>query len=258
VSAITRDQLAARQRARERSTRRRRRRTLAGAGAVLAASVVIALLVGLAFRGGDGTSAAGGGAPPSPLDLGSRPPDLALARADAVVVKLPVDRTRIGGILFRAVDDPSVAALEPDSGRRYDVAPRDGRPGPDTGAVDVAAAPGTPVFAPVDGTIASVSDYVIAGRRIGYQVDIQPASAGDVVVRVNHIERIPASRRPASLCGASGGGPPRVGEWVAAGTSCLGQVRSLSDVEAVARPEIADYTSSGGSHVHIEVVRVGG
>jgi len=257
VSAITRDQLAARQRARERAAKRRRRRTVAGAGLVLALSVVLALLVGLVVRDSGGTAVAGGGKSRSQFDLGARPPDLALARADAVVLKLPVDRTRIGEILFRAVDDPSVAALEPDSGRRYDIAPRDGRPGPDTGAVDVAAAPGTPVFSPVDGTVASVSDYVIAGKRVGYQVDISPASAGDAVVRVNHITRIPASRRPASLCGASGAGPPRVGEWVAAGTSCLGQVRDLSDVEAVARPEIADYTGGGGSHVHIEVVRVG-
>ena len=193
----------------------------------------------------------------SALDLGARPPDRVIARAGLVELHLPVARARVAQTLFRSIDDPDAVALDPASGWKHVTAPRDGRAGPTTAAVDIAAPPGTIVYSPVNGTIASVEDYVVAGMRAGYEVDISPETQSDLLVRVRHITGIPLERLAGEVCGVAGLEKPNVGEFVTAGVTCIGQVRDASGLADVARPEIAKYVAGAGNHVHMEVVRVG-
>jgi hypothetical protein len=168
-----------------------------------------------------------------------------------------LERQRIAYTLFRSVDDPESVAFTPDKTWKYSIAPRDGRAGPDTSGLDIAAPAGAIVYAPVDGTITSVVDYVVAGTNAGYQVDITPEAQSDVVVRVRHITGIPEDRRASPRCGFASLERPNVGEFVTAGITCLGEVRDATDLADIARPEVAKYVSGPGNHVHMEVVRVG-
>jgi hypothetical protein len=194
----------------------------------------------------------------SVLDLGVRPPDRVIATAGAVEIHLPVDRSKAKLTLFRSVDDVTAIALDPDESWKHTVAPADGRAGPETAALDISAPPQTIVFSPVDGKVAAVTDYIVRGKKIGFQLDITPDVASDIVVRVRQIDPIDANvRNVQDPCGVAGVPKPRVGEPVTAGVTCIGEVRDVKTLLEVARPEIAKFTSDGGNHVHMEVVRVG-
>ncbi len=194
----------------------------------------------------------------SVLDLGVPPPDRVIATAGAVQLHLPLDRTKAGITLFRSVDNAEAIGLTPDASWNHTVAPGAGRAGPETAALDLAAAPNTIVYSPVDGKVAAVTDYMVRGKIIGFQLDITPDVASDVVVRVRHIDPIPIERNVQSACEGLAGIPkPTVGQVLTAGVTCIGQVRDVKELLEVARPEIAKFTSDGGNHVHMEVVRVG-
>lgn len=258
VAAVTPEQLEPARHVRARELKIRRRRNLVGAMAGLAVVGAVALVLARAQNVGPVDS----GAVASPvaasaLDLGVRPPDRVIARAGLVELHLPVDRARVAQTLMRPIDDPNAVALDVASGWKHVTAPRAGRAGPETAGMDIAAPPGTIVYSPVNGTIVSVTDYVVAGRTAGYEVDISPETQSDVVVRVRHITGIPLERLAGEVCGAAGFDAPNVGEFVTAGVSCIGQVRDASDLSEVARPEIAKYVAGPGNHVHMEVVRVG-
>jgi hypothetical protein len=230
---------------------------LAAAGGVLFA--IAAIAVALSTLLADDPVEPGAVASPvaaSALDLGARPPDRVIARVGLVEIHLPVDRSRIGLTLFRSVDDPDAPALRPDGSWKHSVASSDGRAGPETAGLDIAAPPGTIVYAPVDGTIASVTPYVVAGVEAGYQVDISPDAQSDILVRVRHITGIPVDRRAGEVCGTAGLEAPNVGQIVTAGVSCIGQVRDATDLLEAARPEIAKHVAGNGNHVHMEAVRV--
>lgn len=259
MAAVTPEQLDSARDPRVRESQIRRRRALVGAGLALAVIAIVA--VALAVVRGQSTVDAGAVASPvaaSALDLGARPPDRVIARAGLVELHLPVDRQRVALTLFRSVDNPDAVALRPDSTWKHTTAGRNGRAGPETAGLDIAAPPGTIVYSPVNGTIVSVSDYVVAGVLAGYQVDISPESQSDVLVRVRHIEGIPVDRRAGEVCnGEVGFDRPSVGTFVTAGVTCIGQIRDASDLLEVARPEVAKYVSGNGNHVHMEVLRVG-
>jgi len=258
VAAVNPEQLDSGSGLRARESRIRRRRALVGA--LIALGVIAAAAAGLgALRGSSAVDPAAVASPvaASALDLGTRPPDRVIARAGLVEFHLPVDRQRIALTLFRSVDNPDAVGLQPASTWKHTTASRNGA-GPQTAGLDIAAPPETIVYAPVDGTIESVTDYVVAGRRAGYQIDISPEAQSDVIVRVRHIEGIPVDRRAGSVCGgAAGFDRPTVGQFVTAGVTCIGEIRDATDLLDVARPEIAKYVSGSGSHVHMEVLRVG-
>ncbi len=193
----------------------------------------------------------------SALDLGLKPPDRVIARAGLVELHLPIDRQRVALTLFRPVDDVDAVALTADGTWKHSTAPSDGRAGPHTAGLDIAAPAGAIVYAPVDGTITSVVPYTVAGVEAGYQVDITPDVQSDVIVRVRHIEGIPEDRRAGPACKVGGLEKPNVGEPVTAGITCIGQVRDATNLLQVARPEIAKYVSGSGNHMHMEVLRVG-
>ncbi|MER3410341.1 MAG: hypothetical protein C4306_09650, partial [Thermoleophilia bacterium] len=111
----------------------------------------------------------------------------------------------------------------------------DGGSGPRTGALDVGARAGTDVYAPVDGTVVSISRLVLDGRQRASRVDIQPSQAPSVIVSVSRLRVDPALT---------------VGSPVTAATSKIGVVVDLSRVE---RQALAAYTGEAGNHVTIEV-----
>ncbi len=258
VAAVTPERLEPTRGLRARQTRIRRRRSIVGAVAALCIASAAAVVWSTARQTGEVDS----GAVASPvtasaLDLGIRPPDRVIARAGVVELHLPIDRQRIAFTLFRAVDNIDAVALTPDGTWKHSIAPRDGRAGPETAGLDIAAPADAIVYSPVDGTITSVVPYMVAGVEAGYQVDITPDVQSDVIVRVRHITGIPVDRRAGPVCDVGGLAKPNVGEPVTAGITCIGQVRDATDLLQVARPEIAKYVSGSGNHVHMEVLRVG-
>jgi murein DD-endopeptidase MepM/ murein hydrolase activator NlpD len=108
------------------------------------------------------------------------------------------------------------------------------RPGqPDT-AVDIGAAPGTPVVSPVTGTVVLVKRYHLYGKYPDVQIHIQPDGYADVDCVLIHIE------------------DPKVkaGDRVVAGMTPLGAVRRLSDR---INHQLGHYTTDAGDHVHLQL-----
>ena len=110
-----------------------------------------------------------------------------------------------------------------------------GGTGPSTGSLNVGAAPGTDVYAPVDGTVVGLSGYVLDGKAYGSVIDIQPTGEPSIVVSITHIQADPALT---------------VGSPLAAGTSKIGAVLEFSGVERLA---LARYTQDAGNHVAISL-----
>jgi hypothetical protein len=107
--------------------------------------------------------------------------------------------------------------------------------GGDTASLDVGAAAGTDVYAPVDGTIVGITDYVLNGQSYGSRIDIQPSAAPSLVVSMTHLTPDPALS---------------VGASIAASTTKVGRVVDFSGVEQQA---LAKYAQDSGNHVSIEL-----
>ncbi|HKP17543.1 MAG TPA: hypothetical protein VJT84_03625, partial [Gaiellaceae bacterium] len=105
--------------------------------------------------------------------------------------------------------------------------------GPSTGALDIGAAPGTDVYAPVDGTVVGVRDFILDGTRYGSVIDIQPSGEPSVVVSLSHLNPDPALT---------------VGSQLAKSTSKIGTVVDTSAAERLA---LARYTQDKGNYVEI-------
>jgi hypothetical protein len=243
MPTLTRQQPAARRTTRRRRELRRDRRAIVSAAIPVVIVAVLAVVLGLS-GGGATTEASGPLASPVPapeLGTGARPPEIVIARADAVEIHVPVDPERVTAAAFHPVNDPSGVELQRSGPLDIHQAGRGGRAGPETAGLDVGAPAGTAVYAPVDGTIASVSDYLVSGKIEGYEVTIMPSAASSgLLLRLTHLEE------PAS------GERPSVGTPVRAGVTPLGRVRDFS---GVAEQELAQFTSDDGNHVHMELVR---
>jgi hypothetical protein len=110
-----------------------------------------------------------------------------------------------------------------------------GGEGPGSSAIDVGAAQGTDVYAPVDGIIVSIDDVVLNGRVYGSRIDIQPSGAPSLVVTVSHVRVDPLLA---------------VGSPVTSGGSKLGSVVDFARAEHQA---LSRYTNDSGNHVVVEV-----
>jgi hypothetical protein len=104
-----------------------------------------------------------------------------------------------------------------------------------TAALDVGAAAGTDVYAPVDGIVAAIRPYIVEGRQYGSEIDIQPQNSPSLVVAVSQLAADPALT---------------VGSAVVSGATKLGTVVDLAAIEQQA---LARYTNDGGNHVNVEV-----
>ncbi len=104
-----------------------------------------------------------------------------------------------------------------------------------TSAIDVGAAIGSDVYAPVDGTVVAIRPFVVEGKAYGSEIDIQPQTAPSLLVAVTQLVADPALT---------------VGTTVIGGATKLGRV---ADLAAVERQALARYTNDGGNHVTLEV-----
>jgi hypothetical protein len=104
-----------------------------------------------------------------------------------------------------------------------------------TSALDVGAAPGTDVYAPVDGIVVGITPYIVAGKRYGSRIDIQPQSSPSLIVSLTQL------KSDASLS---------VGSNVVSGATRIGVVVDLSRVE---RQALARFTNDAGNHVSLEL-----
>jgi len=107
--------------------------------------------------------------------------------------------------------------------------------GANTEVLDVGAMPGTDVYSPVDGTVASISDFVVDGRVFGSRIDVRPSASPSLIVTLSHLEPDPSLT---------------VGSPVLASASKLGTV---VDVAAVERQALAKHAGGRGNNVAIEV-----
>ena len=107
--------------------------------------------------------------------------------------------------------------------------------GPGTEVLDVGAIPGTDVYSPVDGTVVSISDFVIDGKAYGSRIDVRPSASPSLIVTLSHLESDPSLT---------------VGSPVFASSSKLGTV---VDIAAVERQVLEKHARGRGNNVAIEV-----
>ena len=191
-------------------------------------------------------------APPTRLVAASPPRPQIVAAAGSLRLQLPVSQQSVTAIGYHGTADAGVA-LDPvgHQGNQGFVTRlfhrifggnhgglvyyRLGGSGTATGSLDVGATPGTDVYAPVDGTIVGLTDYIVNGRKFGVRIDIQPTNAPSMLVSLTHLRPDPALT---------------VGSSVVAATAKIGTVIDLSSVEKEA---LARFTRDAGNHVSIEV-----
>jgi hypothetical protein len=222
---------------------------------VLSAVALVAALTALvtAFGGESRPSAAPAPASAARLLPAGPPKPEVISRLGALNIHLPVNQSRVTAIGYFGGPEGTLA-LEPvgtqanqgllkrlvhrligggsGSLRWYQLP---GGIGPSTSALDVGAAAGTDVYAPVSGTIVGIGKIVLDGRVVGRRIDIQPTAAPSLVVSVSRL------RPDASLA---------VGASVTAAASRLGEVVDFSRVE---KQVLARYTNDKGNHVLLEV-----
>jgi hypothetical protein len=235
-----------RERIRMRSRRLRRIGLLA-----IAIAIVLPVLV-LVFDEAD-TSAPVPLPPAERLLPGGPPAPQVVAFQGALRLQLPIAQDKVTAVAYHSVGKGALA-LEPvgtqgnagvftrllrrlfgqeKGGIRYYLI--EGGEGPDTAGLDVGAAVGTDVYAPVDGTVIGITENVISGESYGVRLDIQPSGSPGLVVSVENVEI------DAALS---------IGSSVDASRTRIGMLVDLSEVQTAA---LADYTQDSGQHVHLEV-----
>jgi hypothetical protein len=110
-----------------------------------------------------------------------------------------------------------------------------GGTGPVTTSLDVGAPVGTDVYSPVDGTVVGITPYVLAGKRMGARIDIQPSGNPSLVVSITHLRPDPNLNVGATL------------------TATASKVGTVIDFASVERQALARVTQDAGNHVAIEV-----
>ena len=251
--ATARQREAARRRARRRRSQRGFAERHASRILVLGllSTVVLVSLLLTAF--GSGSPAA-----PQPLAAsgalpGGQPKPQIVATSGALQVQLPVAQSAVTAIGYHRAGTGALP-LEPVgrqgnagllsrlwerlAGRQADRLvwfQLDGGRGPGTTALSVGAAPGTDVYAPVNGTVVGISDFVLANRVHGARIDIRPQAEPSVVVSLTHLRPDPSLT---------------VGSPVSAARSKVGVVLDLARAE---RQALARYTQDAGNNVTLEV-----
>ena len=183
---------------------------------------------------------------------GGPPVFIIVARAGALSLKLPVARAAVTAIGYHAV--PDAVALSPEGtqvnegllarffhrisgsgGGGLNYYELSGGTGTRNGALDIGAAPGTDVYAPVDGKVVQIGPYVINGRTRGVRLDIRPDTDATVIVSMTRIAVDPTLK---------------IGNVLQAGVTRVGSIVDLSKLE---QQKLAQYTKDAGNHVTIEV-----
>jgi hypothetical protein len=190
-------------------------------------------------------------AAPPPAATGVPPEPQALATVGNLQIKLPVAGGAVTAIGFHSTEGGAMT-LKPVGHQinegmlarlwRHIAGSSQGGPswyqlggGPGTEVLDVGAVPGTDVYSPVDGTVVSISDFVVDAKKVGSQIDVRPSASPSLIVSLSHLEPDPAIA---------------VGSPVVASASKLGTV---VDVAAVERQSLAKHAGARGDNVAIEV-----
>ena len=223
-----------------------RRRFLAVCAVVLG----VLALVTAAFAQGSGT-----GDQSLPIDPNGAGPDVVLADVAGISLSSPVRPEELTGLGYHP-EGESFLEMSPRgenlSGNvllglfrgdtaekiRYNLMPPAERPGPRTGALDVGAEAGTPVYAPVTGTIVAIRPDPVLQEGANV-VEIKPADNPDVRVSVSLVQQIDEEVGPHS--------PVEAG---------MTEIGSVADSAKVLRPQLASYASGSGNHVTVSVSRV--
>lgn len=209
-------------------------------------------------------AAASGGPSAVPLQAAGPPNPQLLAEAvveedePGLRLQLPINRAAVTGIGFGPRRERGVVELQP-SGQRANLSwgrrivqrflstsaigdLRWFRLGDGTAAmVTVGAAPGTDLYAPLDGTVIAIAPYELSGETHGSIVQLQPLGDGQTVVVLRNLD---VAAGPDALA---------VGQKVSEGSTLIGHVR---DLRGAADAPLADYTHNSGSGVQLYVVRV--
>ena len=186
-----------------------------------------------------------------PIDPNNAGPDTVLAEAAGVDISTPIRPASLSGLGYHP-EGESLAALEP-RGRNlsanalvgllsrgetpeqihYYVMDAAGREGPGTGALDVGAATGTTVYAPVTGTVTAIRpDPMVENANV---VEIKPDANPNVRVNVSLVQS---------------DGNAGVNDHVTAGITELGTV---ADSAEVLDPQLSTYPSDAGNHVTVSM-----
>jgi hypothetical protein len=231
----------------------RSRRTVWQAVLGVVAAIVALILVLSAWTNGRPVSPLGTIAISSDGALaGGQPVPIVVARAGALPLNLPVARSAVTAIGYHAV--PDAIALSPEGtqvnegllarffhrisgshGSGLNYYELSGGAGTGNGALDIGAAPGADVYAPVDGKVVQVGPYVINGRERGVRIDIRPDTDATVIVSMTRIAGDPTLK---------------IGSTVQASHTRVGSIIDLSKLE---KQKLAQYTQDAGNHVTIEV-----
>jgi hypothetical protein len=243
--ATPRSRRAARHHARRRRAQHRARR-LALIGIVGALAVVTLILTAFGSSSPDPvaatTTVAAAGVPPEPQ---------VLATVGNLQIKLPIAAEAVTAVGFhgasggamelnpvgRQVNEGLLARLWRRIAGSTQKGPvwfqLDGGTG--TEVLDVGAMPGTDVYSPVEGTVVSISDFVIDGKVFGSRIDVRPGASPSLIVTLSHLEPDPSLT---------------VGSPVLASSSKLGTV---VDVATVERQALAKHARGRGNNVAIDV-----
>jgi hypothetical protein len=101
-------------------------------------------------------------------------------------------------------------------------------------AVDVGAPPGTPVLAPLSGTVVLVKPYKLYDKYDDVRIHIQPEGRPDLDLVLIHVQNPTV----------------RAGDKVRAGRTQVGEVRKLSDKVTL---QLRTYVKDEGNHVHLQL-----
>jgi hypothetical protein len=248
--ATPRSRQAARFRARQRRAQLRARRLALLAVVGVLVAVTLALT---AFGGGSskpGTTLSSGAQSDATGSI--RPDPTLLATVGNLQLQLPVPSAAVSAIGYHSAQDGALA-LNPvgrqgNEGllarlwRRIAGAGRHSpvvwfQLGGDSGTevLDVGAPAGTDVYAPVNGSVVSISTITINGKPFGSRIDLRPTAAPSTTVSISNVDPDPALA---------------VGSPVLAGVSKLGSAVHIAKVEAQA---LASHTADDGNNVAISV-----
>ena len=215
----------------------------------IVAALALVTLILTAFGSSSPTPVATATTPAAATDVPPQPD--VLATVGNLQIKLPVAEDAVTAIGFHGAGPGSVE-LRP-VGRQLNEGPlarlwrkiagsrQDGPVwiqldgGTATDVMDVGAAPGTDVYSPASGTVVSISDHVIDGRRFGARIDVRPSAAPSLIVSLTHVEPDPSLT---------------VGSPVLASSSKLG---TIVDVASVEQQSLAKHAAARGNNVSIEV-----
>ncbi|HET7573074.1 MAG TPA: hypothetical protein VFJ77_10470 [Gaiellaceae bacterium] len=180
----------------------------------------------------------------------TRPYPQIVAVRGPVRLQLPISQKRVTAIGYHTADDGGLALAPSGHQANEGVVQRifhsifgGGAASPawyqlggdTTSALDVGAPVGTNVYAPVDGIVVAITPYVVAGKRYGSRIDIQPQNAPSLVVSLTQLRVDPSLT---------------VGAAVVSGARKLGTVVDLAAVEHQA---LSRYTNDAGNHVTVEL-----